>query len=252
MAVRSLTGAGDAASLVSIVLPVYRQGDHLARCVQSYESSLRRLPIPFEIVLVVNGPADSSLLVARELEASLPTVRVLETPMARWGHAVKLGLAAARGDLLCYTNSARTSGEDLALVILYAVAYPGVVVKVNRRVRDSLVRRLGSLLYNLECRALFDLSCWDLNGTPKAFPRSCARLLRLERDDDLIDLEFNIVCRREGYRMLEVPILSNRRHSGESTTTLRSAALLYWGALRMWRLERQAPPERARASAHER
>jgi glycosyltransferase involved in cell wall biosynthesis len=241
---------GESTTLVSVVLPVYRQADHLAAIVHAYESSLKRLAVPFELILVVNGPKDGSLGVARQLESARQCVRVLETETARWGHAVKLGLAAARGDLLCYTNSARTTGENLALVILYAMAYPGVVVKVNRRVRDSLFRRVGSLLYNLECRALFDLACWDLNGTPKVFPRTCGQLLALERDDDLIDLEFNLVCRREGYRLLELPILDTQRHGGESTTNLRSAFALYWGAYQLWRLGRQVAVSTEKAGAH--
>jgi undecaprenyl-phosphate 4-deoxy-4-formamido-L-arabinose transferase len=237
-------------TLVSIVLPVHRQADHLAGIVRAYEASLSRIGVPFELILVVNGPSDASITVARQLESAHRYVRVLETRTARWGHAVKLGLAAAKGDLICYTNSARTTGEDLALVLIYAMAYPGVVIKVNRRVRDSLSRRIGSLVYNLQCRMLFDLSCWDLNGTPKAFPRTCDKLLALERDDDLIDLEFNIVCHREGYRMLEVPILATHRHGGQSTTNLRTAFFLYWGAFRLWRLARQDAPTREKAPAH--
>ena len=222
-------------SLVSIVLPVHDQGDHVADVVREYEESLARLPVPHEIVLVVNGSTDSSLLVCRDLERTNPAVKVLESVEGGWGRAVLLGLESARGDLLCYTNLARTRAEDLTLLVLYGLMHPDVVVKANRKIRDSLYRRFGSLLYNLECRALFDLSYWDINGTPKVFSRSLGRLLELSRKDDLVDLEFHIVCRREGYRVLEVPIFSNVRHGGRSTTNHRSALRLYWGALSMWR-----------------
>lgn len=59
--------------------------------------------------------------------------------------------------------------------------------------------------------------------------------MKLTREDDLIDVEFNVICRREGYRMLEVPIFSSRRHGGSSTTNYFSAAKLYWGAFELWR-----------------
>ena len=109
------------------------------------------------------------------------------------------------------------------------------MIKANRKIREHWTRRLGSLLYNMECRTLFDLSNWDVNGTPKVFPRAFAKLLELTRDDDLIDLEFSVICRHESYPMLEVPIFSHRRHGGRSTTSLRSAVRLYWGAYTMWR-----------------
>lgn len=151
-----------------------------------------------------------------------------------WGRAVRHGLAEARGDLIAYTNSARTQPDDVVLAFLYGLAYEGVVVKANRKIRESALRRFGSLAYNLECRALFDLPTWDINGTPKVFPRRFARLLELTRDDDLIDAEFTIVCRREGYPIVEVPVISTRRFGGRSTTNLATALRLYWGAVRMW------------------
>lgn len=221
--------------LVSIVLPIHNQGDHISSVVQEYEEALTRLPHPHESILVVNGCRDNSLEISRALAEQYTSVRVMHSEKGGWGLAVKLGVREARGELLCYTNSARTSAQDLALLLLYAIACPNVVIKANRKIRESWHRRLGSLLYNLECRALFDLSYWDINGTPKVFPRAFDKLLALTRDDDLIDAEFNIICRREDYPMLEVPIFSYSRRGGMSATTYRSALRMYWGAIQLWR-----------------
>lgn len=226
--------------LLSIILPVYNQGDHLRAIVADYERELARVPASHELLLVVNGSRDDSLQVARELESEYGPVRVSHSERGGWGLAVRLGLREARGDILCYTNSARTTPQDLTLSLLYATAYPEVVIKANRKIRESWRRRLGSLLYNLECRALFDLPYWDINGTPKVFPRSFGKLLALTRNDDLIDAEFVATCRREGYPMLELPTLSTRRHGGKSTTGYRSALRMYWGAYQLWRERRGA------------
>ena len=125
------------------------------------------------------------------------------------------------------------------MTLLYAHTHPLVVIKANRRLRDNSRRQLGSLLYNLECRMLFDLSIWDINGTPKIFPRSFDRLLALTRDDDLIDAEFALVCEREGYPIVEVPLLETVRHGGKSTTSYSSAFKMYVGAYRLARTSRQ-------------
>ena len=228
--------------LISIVLPIYNQADHVSSIVQEYEEALTRVQNPHELILVVNGCRDNSLEICRALAHRYPSVRVIHSEKAGWGLAVKLGLREARGELLCYTNLARTSALDLTLLLLYAIACPNVVIKANRKIRESWHRRLGSLLYNLECRALFDLSYWDINGTPKVFPRAFDKLLALTRDDDLIDAEFNIICRREGYRTLEVPIFSYLRHGGKSGTNYRSAMKMYWGAVQLWRSMRKDDP----------
>ena len=196
---------------------------------------LERLDEESELVLVPNACRDPSPEICRGLAERHEAVKVVELAEGGWGLAVRAGLDAAAGDRLCYANSARTQPAMLTLMLVYAAAYPNVVLKANRTIRDSFQRRLGSLLFNLECRALFDLPTMDVNGTPKVFPRVFGKLLELKRNDDLIDVEFLLTCRREGYPLIEVPILATTRHGAESTTSYGSAARLYLGA---WRMKR--------------
>lgn len=220
---------------VTIILPVHNQADHIRGVVESYLDVLDRLGGTYDVLVVTNGCADASPQICEELAGQYESLRTLDLPKGGWGRAVKAGISEARGDLICYTNTARTTPEMLALVLAYARAYPDVVIKANRKIRDNLVRRLGSLLYNLQCRALFDLPSWDINGTPKVFPRRFHRLLSLSHADDLIDAELLAVCRREGYPIVEIPILATVRHGGASTTTLRSAFKMYLGAFALKR-----------------
>ena len=213
---------------------MHNQADHIGSIVSGYLGALAKLGRPAEVILVTNGCTDRSPEVAAELAASNEQVRTIDLPQPGWGRSVRAGLREAGGDILCYTNSARTTPEMLSLLLIYEAAYPHVVLKANRKIRDNWRRRLGSLIYNLECRALFDLPIWDINGTPKVFPREFGALLELERDDDLIDLEFAWVCKREDYPILEVPLLATQRHGGRSTTNYGSALRMYVGA---WRLK---------------
>lgn len=225
----------DETLLVSIILPVCNQADHIEAIINEYVKALEKVQTAYEIILVTNGCRDNSADVCRRLSQKNSSIRVIESEKGGWGLAVRMGLKEAKGDLICYTNSARTSPEHLVLHILYSIAFPLVVVKANRKIRDNWRRRLGSLIYNLECRAFFDLPTWDINGTPKIFPRQFEKLLLLSRDDDLIDAEFNWICRREGYPVIEVPVLSTKRHGGKSTTNYGSAFRMYFGAYELWR-----------------
>jgi glycosyltransferase involved in cell wall biosynthesis len=225
--------------LISIVLPVYNEAGYVQTVVESYEAELAALERPYELILVPNGCRDDSADICRELAARDSSVRVVESERGGWGRAVKLGLNEARGEILCYTNLARTNTKDLLRHLLYAVEHPRVVVKARRRTRDNWRRRLGTLLYNLECRALFGFSSRDVNGTPKVFPREFDRLLRLTRDDDLIDAEFNIICRDEGYPLTELPVFAHGRAGGKSTTSYSSALRMYRGAFELWRERRR-------------
>lgn len=219
---------------LSVIIPVYNQADHVAEIVTQYQAALSHLNHTHEIILVVNGSKDNSLEICQTLAEDCETIKVLSSTAGGWGLAVRLGLEHARGEYLCYTNSARTEAKNLVLFCMYSIVNE-CVIKANRKNRDSWPRRIGSLLYNIECRTLFDLSYWDINGTPKVFPRRFERLLHLTRNDDLIDLEFNIICVQEGYPLLEVPVFTKGRHGGLSTTSYQTAWRLYTGAYDMWR-----------------
>jgi glycosyltransferase involved in cell wall biosynthesis len=227
--------------LASVVLPVYNQADHIESVLCDYVQALARLDFPTEILPVINGVRrDNSLEICRSLEQQHSSIRTQCIDEGGWGRAVRHGLTHASGDLVCFTNSARTTARDLVLMLLYGTVNDDCVVKANRKIRENWKRRLGSLLYNLECRYLFDLAYWDINGTPKIFPRSFAPLMNLQENGDLIDLEFNAICRRMNYPVLEVPIFSKSRHSGRSTTNWKSAYRMYTGA---YQLQKKLRPE---------
>ncbi|MDQ1532394.1 MAG: hypothetical protein QOF28_155 [Actinomycetota bacterium] len=222
-------------STVSIVLPAYRAADQVRDVIPELIKEVEKVGARLEVIVVVNGPRDGTDEAAAELAAADPCVRVLRAEEAGWGRAVQTGLSAATGDLLAYTNLARTPPSVLRIAVALAFDAEGSVVKANRRVRDSAVRRVGSLFYNLECRTLFDLSVFDVNGTPKVFPSELADLRELRRDDDMIDVEFLAICRARGYQVIEFGVPPLPRHSGRSTTNLGSAWRMYAGAFALRR-----------------
>jgi glycosyltransferase involved in cell wall biosynthesis len=213
---------------------VHDQADHIERIVTDFEAALAHLDCRHELILVSNACNDESPAICDSLACSFGEVYAINTPLSGWGRAVKLGLQKAKGSVVGYTNSARTSPDQLATLVLHSLMHRDRVVKATRIGRGGL-RKVGSSLFNWESRVLFQLASSDVNGTPKFFPRNFNHLLNLSRDDDLIDLEFLRVCRDQGYPVLEVPILAGARHGGESTTRIGTALRLYTGAYSMWR-----------------
>lgn len=225
--------------LASVILPVYMQGDHIASVAENYALWLDRLDLDWELLLVVNGSSDDSEAQCRLAARRHKGIRVLVSKAGGWGLAVRLGIEAAKGSILCYTNSARTPPQDLCLLLMHGVLNPACAVKASRLARGPL-RKLGSWLFNLECRWLLGTKSWDVNGTPKVFARGLKPLLKLQENGDLIDAEFCALCTAKGIELLEVPLQWGARRSGSSTTGLKTARRLYGGVLRLRRsLERR-------------
>jgi hypothetical protein len=230
---------------LSVVLPCRNQADHIGKVLQGYTRSLESLGVSFELVVVPNASIDHTSQVVTELACREPRIRVVENPHGGWGRSVRAGLAAASGDVLVYTNTART---DPAVVPRYVRRYLAdwpCLVKASRRARNAPLRDVGSLLFNLEGRVLFGLRCRDVNGTPKVFGRGLYEQLHLAADGDLLDLELMAGVTRLGVPVIEIPSPGFRRHGGKSRTTLRSAWNMYAGAVSLWR---QAPSRRANAA----
>lgn len=219
----------------SIVLPLYRQESHIDDLVNQYVEGLESQSHSWEIILVVNGNKDECFARAVSHAKRDERIIALELKEGGWGKAVKYGMAAAKGKLLCYTNSARTQISDLLLILNYARVNTEAVVKASRIVRASLARKIGSVLYNFQNRILFQTAIMDVNGTPKVFPRKVWETLNIYSDEDLIDAEAVAKCFRKGIPIVEVPVRITNRRGGASTTRLSSAFKMYAGLVSLYR-----------------
>lgn len=226
---------------ISVVLPVHQQEDHIGQILLDLFDGVRDLTSDLQMIVLVNASSDRSAEMARSVASQCPGMIVVELAEAGWGSAVRSGLSLATGDLLCFTNSARTTPRDLRTAVALGLLNEHHAVKAIRRSRESVIRRMGSVLYNFEARTLFGLASWDINGTPKVFPREMAVLLELQEDGDLLDLEWLVECIAAHHQLIEYPVTSVRRHSGRSTTRLRSAIRMYVGAFRLRRRLRGRP-----------
>ena len=221
--------------MLSLVLPCRNQADHIGAVLPRYIGPLEALGTPFELVVVPNASSDGTEQVVAEIAQRDPRIRMASNPEGGWGLSVRTGLDAARGEILAYTNTARTDPAGVPeFVRRYRELGGRSLVKARREARQAPVREIGSLLYNLEARLCFGVRCGDVNGTPKVFSREFYRTLRLTSAGDLLDLELMAAAVRRRVPVDELPLRGFRRHGGKSSTTWRSALKMYGGALRLW------------------
>src|SRR6201992_3689688 len=105
---------------ISIVIPIYNEQGILHSAVVDLRERLAPLGWNYEIVLAENGSRDRTLEIAAELEAKYPEVRHISAGEPNYGKALRMGILAARGDLvladeidLCDTDFHRRAVELL-------------------------------------------------------------------------------------------------------------------------------------------
>ena len=192
-----------------------------------------------EVIVVDDGSTDGTVEVAQELLSRFPDGRLLRLP---WhigkGAAVRLGVTAARGDVIAFMdadlatdlsalNHALEALKD-ADVAVGSRAISGAVVIGRSRSREVLHRIFRSQVL----RRLTGVSATDPQCGFKAFRNEVAKTLFAMGavDGYGFDVEILLLAQKLRYRVVEVPV-HWRAISGSHVRVLRDSIIILWDCL---------------------
>jgi glycosyltransferase involved in cell wall biosynthesis len=235
---------------LSYFFPAHNEEANLAGLVEEALAALPVLADTFEIVAVNDGSRDATGRVADELAAAHPgVVRAIHHPVnLGYGAALRSGFAAARYDLVAFTDGDRQFRiADLGPLVerLAQADAPDVVVGYRIKRADPLVRTVYARLYRLANRIFFGLRVTDVDCACKLFRRDALRGLRVESGGAFYSAELLIKLRAAGRRVVEVGVPHHPRTAGSATgakpqVVLRAVRDFWSLRLRMWVNSRRA------------
>jgi glycosyltransferase involved in cell wall biosynthesis len=137
--------------LVSVVMPVFREGTHLAGFLAAVRSSLEQCNLPYELVLVDDGSPDDTWQVIGTQAKNCQVMRALRLSR-NFGKesALCAGLEHARGDVVIVMDADGQHPPSLIpdMVRMWQSSGTDVVEAVKRtRGRESLSSKLGAQLF---------------------------------------------------------------------------------------------------------
>lgn len=203
----------------SIIIPAYNEEERIGATVHDYAMFIQKSmnPAETELILVVNGSADRTSEIARELEAEYPFVRAWDrSERMGKGGAVMKGFELARGEIVSFADAdnATTAPE---LKKLLDVVEQGADAALGSRwlpesqqiVPQPLARRITSRIFNLIVRLLFQFPYTDTQCGAKAFRKQAIDSVRskIHTTGWSFDVALIWQLRQEGYRVVEVPIV---------------------------------------------
>jgi len=219
-----------ASGLISVVIPLYKEGSHLRAFLSDLRDALERTGCEFEIILVDDGSPDDTWENIKEEARTFPSLRAVRLSR-NFGKELALcaGLERAHGDAVVVMDGDGQHPPSLLPVMIerWRTSGADIVHAVKtKRGRESLTGKLGALLFYL---ILNKLSGFDLKGASdfKLINRKVADTWLAMRERNVF---FRGMTAWMGFITVKVPFQVVARRGGRSGWSyLRRAKLALIG-----------------------
>ena len=233
--------------MLSIVIPCYNEELRLGLTLDEIAGFIAERVGETEVIVVDDGSTDRTAEIARK--SNCPGLSVVKVPENRGkGHAVRVGMMAARGELRLFTDAdGSTPIEELAMlekaldeiggsgISFASIAIDGATVTQTQRGLRPAAGRFGNWLI----RMIALPGVLDSQRGFKLFSEDAAEAIfsRATVDRWAFDVEVLAVARHLGLEMVEVPV--RWAHKDDSRVTALSYLSTLLDVLRIrWRLIR--------------
>jgi dolichyl-phosphate beta-glucosyltransferase len=215
---------------LSIVIPAYNEETRIGRSIDNILEFLKRQTYRAEVIVVDDGSSDNTAATVSERVAEFQAeghdLRVLTNkPNRGKGYSVKRGLEDATGEIVMFTDADLSSPITETPKLLDPIASGTSDVAFGSRalnkkligVHQPWLRELGGTVFNLCMRIITGLKFMDTQCGFKAFRREAALpVFALQRIDRFgFDPEVLYIAKKQGNRLVEVPVVWNHCEGGE-------------------------------------
>lgn len=203
---------------LSVFFPAHDEEANVIATAEGLVGVLPRIASHWELIIVDDGSRDGTAALARALARRDARIRVVTHAEQRgYGAAIRTGLAAARYDLVCFTDGDRQFDPGDLAHLVAALRGADVVIGYRRRRADPLARRLAGAAWTWLVGTTLGVWVRDVNCAFKLLPRRALAGLVLESDGAVVSAELLARLARAGWRLREVPVAHFPRRAGRAS-----------------------------------
>lgn len=205
---------------VSLFFPVYRDEATVERVTRKAIGVLEELAAEYEVIIVDDGSPDRAGVLADQIAAADPRVRVIHHPKnLGYGEALRSGFRAARFDWICFTDGDdEYEVADLAKLLRLQDHYD-LIITFRYAKRYGSWRIFVSWVYNVVLRWLFQSRYRDVSCGLKLIRKAVVDELELISTSPFIGAEVAVKTMLKGFRVGEVGIQTFPREFGRGSST---------------------------------
>ncbi|HEV8394362.1 MAG TPA: glycosyltransferase family 2 protein [Vicinamibacterales bacterium] len=239
---------------ISAFFPCYNDESTIAGLVREADAQLRCATDDYEIIVVNDGSGDGSAAVLAALAREMPRLTVVTHDVNRgYGGALRSGFAAAKKDLVFYTDGdGQYDVREIPIMLALLVDDTDFVNGMKMARSDPAYRVFVGNLHKFVTRWAFWLPIDDVDCDYRLIRRSVLDRLELHSNSGSICVELVKNAQRAGARFRQVSVRHYSRQFGSSQffrpgRILRTYADLALMWLRLMVLRRGSPADRIRA-----
>lgn len=215
----------NSSKLVSLIIPAYKQEKTIKSDLERIKNIMDQLRYQYEMIVVVDGIQDKTYEKAKQINSPKIIVTGYKHNHGK-GHAVRFGMAKAKGDIIAFIDSGMDINPNgISMLLEHFEWYNADIIVGSKlhpvsKVEYPFTRKILSWGYRLLVKTLFGLNIRDTQVGIKFFRRKVLEdtLPRLLVKTYAFDIELLAASYYLGYkRIYEAPIELD--FSGVSTIT---------------------------------
>lgn len=195
---------------LSIVMPVYNEGEVIAEAIGRVES---KVTILHELLIIYDMDEDDTVPPVRKLQGKYPQVKLVKNIYGRGAlNALKTGLKKAKGEAVCVMMADLTDDPEILnrMVEKYNDGYD--VVAASRYMKGGyqkggpLIKQILSRVAGISLHYLVGLPTHDATNSFRLYSKRFLNKVKIESDGGFeLALELTVKAYLAGYKVTEVP-----------------------------------------------
>ncbi len=216
--------------MLSLIILAYNDGNSLKEMIPQWITILDKSSLPYELIVSDDGSLDDTPSVMNSFMQHNEHIRYVRTEQNNGvGANFRMGVSAASGDLIAYTDGdGQYLPEDL-LQLLHEIRDCHMITGKRVKRADPWVRHLTSRIYNRLVRVIYPVTVTDINSGLKLFTRQYLDLCNPQfSNGPFFDAEYLIKGYKKGLSIRETGIgHQERKHGKAAGISFRSLRLLF-------------------------
>ena len=195
---------------LSVVIPVYNEGEIIEETLLRLESSLKT---PHEALLIYDMNNDTTILPVKKLQKKYKNIRLVKNAYGKGAlNALKTGLEKAQGEAVCVMMADLTD-DPKVIDQMYRLFQKnhGVVaasryMKGGHQIGGPKFKQFLSRTAGISLHYLTGIATHDVTNSFKLYPREFLKKIKIESDGGFeLGIELTVKAFINGYNISEVP-----------------------------------------------